>query len=164
MNSASVKPVLSPEQFRKTCARYATGVTVTTVQGIDGMPQGLTVNSFTSVSLDPPLVLVCIDRNAISHPHFEAASGFAINMLREDQIDVSQHFATFVGDRFEAIAWRPGLHGAPLLESALASLECTCRETIDGGDHTIFVGFVERAEFHDGAPLLYYASAYRRLG
>src|SRR5271157_4807342 len=103
MNNASTCAVPGPEEFRRACARYATGVTVTTVEGRDGTPEGLTVNSFTSVSLEPPLVLVCIDKSASAHPHFMAARGFAINVLAEDQIDLSQHFATSAGDRFEGL-------------------------------------------------------------
>jgi len=164
MNPVFPDAVPAPEEFRRACARYATGVTVTTVQGLTGEPEGLTVNSFTSVSLEPPLVLVCIDKSADSHPHFRAAKGFAINVLGEEQIGVSQHFATFQGDRFEGLTWRPGLHGAPLLAGVLATLECAMHEQVDAGDHTIFVGQVERVAFHDGTPLVYFAGAYRKLG
>ena len=101
MNSESTYAVPGPEEFRRACARYATGVTVATVEGLDGTPEGLTVNSFTSVSLEPPLVLVCIEKTATAHVHFMAARGFAVNVLTEDQIDLSRHFATFTGDRFE---------------------------------------------------------------
>jgi flavin reductase (DIM6/NTAB) family NADH-FMN oxidoreductase RutF len=164
MNSDSARPVPGPEEFRRACARYATGVTVATVEGIEGTPEGLTVNSFTSVSLEPPLVLVCIEKASNAHPHFMAARGFAVNVLAEDQIDLSRHFATFTGDRFEALEWRAGLHGAPILDGILASLECATRSRFDAGDHTIFVGQVERTATHAGTPLVYFASAYRRLG
>lgn len=164
MNSEPIYAVPGPEEFRQACARYATGVTVTTVEGIQGTPEGLTVNSFTSVSLEPPLVLVCIDKGATAHVHFMAARGFAINVLAEDQIDLSRHFATFTGDRFEGLQWRAGLHGAPILSGVLASLECATREHFDAGDHTILVGEVERTETHAGTPLVYFAGAYRRLG
>lgn len=164
MNPASTSPVPGSEEFRRACARYATGVTVTTVEGRDGTPQGLTVNSFTSVSLDPPLVLACIDKSASAYAHFMTARGFAINVLTEDQIDLSQHFATFTGDRFEAVRWHTGLHGAPILEGILASLECSIWKRVDAGDHTVFLGQVERVEMHAGAPLVYFAGAYRRLG
>jgi len=164
MNPEPIPVVLSAEEFRRACARYATGVTVTTVEGTDGAPQGLTVNSLTSVSLDPPLVLVCIDKAADTLPHFLAAKGFAINILTEEQIDISRHFATFAGDRFDGLPWQPGMHGAPILEGVLASLECAMHGRFDGGDHTIFVGRVERASIHPGTPLVYFAGAYRRLG
>jgi len=164
MNNASTCAVPGPEEFRRACARYATGVTVTTVEGLQGTPQGLTVNSFTSVSLDPLLVLVCIDKSATAHPHFMAARGFAINVLSEDQIALSQHFATYAGDRFEALPWHAGLHGAPILEGILASLECSTWQRVDAGDHTLMLGQVERVELHAGAPLVYFAGAYRKLG
>lgn len=164
MNSESTFAVPGPEEFRRACARYATGVTVTTVEGTDGTPEGLTVNSFTAVSLDPPLVLVCIDKSATAHVHFMAARGFAVNVLAENQIDLSRHFATYTGDRFEGLEWRAGLHGAPILDGILASLECATRRHFDAGDHTIVVGQVERAATHAGTPLVYFASAYRRLG
>ena len=164
MNSSSPGPILRPEEFRKACARYATGITVVTVEGPDGAPEGLTVNSFTSVSLDPPLILVCIAKTATSYPSFQVAKGFVINVLREDQIDLSQHFASSKSDRFEGIAWRSGAHGAPLLDGVLAALECAVHSSFDAGDHTVFVGQVERAESHEGVPLLYFASAYRKLG
>jgi len=155
---------MGPEVFRKACARYATGIAVATLQGPDGAPEGLTVNSFTSVSLDPPLILVCIAKTATSYPSFQVAKGFVINVLREDQIDLSQHFASSKSDRFEGIAWRSGAHGAPLLDGVLAALECAVHSSFDAGDHTVFVGQVERAESHEGVPLLYFASAYRKLG
>lgn len=164
MNSSSPGRILHPEEFRRACARYATGVTVVTVQGPDGTPQGLTVNSFTSVSLEPPLLLVCIAKTATPYPAFQAAKGFAVNVLREDQIDLSQHFASSKAERFAGLAWREGLHGAPVLDGVLAVLECTMHASFDAGDHTVFLGLVEHAESHDGVPLLYFASAYRKLG
>ena len=164
MNSSSPDRILRPEEFRRACARYATGVTVATVEGPDGKPQGLTVNSFTSVSLEPPLLLVCIAKTATAYPAFQTAKGFAVNVLREEQIDLSQHFATSKDERFEGLAWREGLHGAPVLDGVLAVMECAMHGSFDAGDHTVFVGLVEHAESHEGAPLLYFASAYRKLG
>jgi len=164
MNSEPTSANLNPEEFRRACSRFATGVTVTTVEGTEGAPQGLTVNSFTSVSLDPPLVLVCIDKAADTHLHLRAAKGFAINILAEEQIDLSRHFATFSGDRFDGISWQPGLHGAPILGEVVASLECASHSHFDAGDHTIFVGQVERVTIHAGPPLVYFAGAYRKLG
>jgi flavin reductase (DIM6/NTAB) family NADH-FMN oxidoreductase RutF len=85
-------------------------------------------------------------------------------VLREEQIDLSQHFATSKDERFEGLAWREGLHGAPVLDGVLAVMECAMHGSFDAGDHTVFVGLVEHAESHEGAPLLYFASAYRKLG
>jgi flavin reductase (DIM6/NTAB) family NADH-FMN oxidoreductase RutF len=164
MNSSSTDRILRPEEFRRACARYATGLTVATVLGPDGKPEGLTVNSFTSVSLEPPLVLVCIAKTATAYASFQAANAFVVNVLREEQIDLSQHFASSKDERFEGLAWREGVHGAPVLDGVLAVLECAMHGSFDAGDHTVFVGLVERAESHEGAPLLYFASAYRKLG
>jgi flavin reductase (DIM6/NTAB) family NADH-FMN oxidoreductase RutF len=164
MNSPSPGRILHPEEFRKACSRYATGIAVATVEGPDGKPHGLTVNSLTSVSIEPPLLLVCIAKTATAYTAFQAARGFAINILREEQIDLSQHFAASKEERFEGLAWRFGLYGAPVLDGVLAVAECAMHTSFDGGDHTIFIGLVEHAEAHEGAPLLYFASAYRRLG
>ena len=164
MNTASLDRILRPEEFRRVCSRYATGIAVATVQGPDGSPHGLTVNSLTSVSLDPPLLLVCIAHTATAYSSFQLAKGFAVNVLREEQIDLSQHFASSKSERFESLSWHAGLHGAPVLESVLAVVECSMHAIVEAGDHTIFIGFVEHAECHEGAPLLYFASAYRKLG
>jgi flavin reductase (DIM6/NTAB) family NADH-FMN oxidoreductase RutF len=164
MNSSLPDRILRPEEFRKACARYATGIAVATVVSPDGTPQGLTVNSFTSVSLEPPLILVCIARSATAYPAFQAAKAFVVNILREDQIDLSQHFASSKSERFEGVAWREGVHGAPVLDGVLGVMECIMHGSFEAGDHTVFVGLVERAESHEGAPLLYFASAYRKLG
>jgi flavin reductase (DIM6/NTAB) family NADH-FMN oxidoreductase RutF len=164
MNSSSTDRIPRPEEFRKACARYATGIAVATVLGPEGTPEGLTVNSFTSVSMEPPLILVCIARTATAYSSFKTSKAFVINVLREDQIDLSQHFASRKSNRFEGLAWREGVHGAPVLDGVLAVLECAAHGSFDAGDHTVFIGLVERAESHDGAPLLYFASAYRKLG
>lgn len=164
MNSTPTERILRPEEFRRACARYATGVTVATVNGPDGAPDGMTVNSFTSVSLEPPLILVCIAKSARCHASFLAAKAFNVNVLREEQIDLSQHFAASKDNRFEGLAWREGILGAPVLDGVLAVLECAVHSSFEAGDHTVFVGRAESAESHDGVPLLYFASAYRKLG
>ena len=164
MNSSSADTILRPKEFRKACARYATGIAVATVESPDGTPEGLTVNSFTSVSLEPPLILVCIAKTATAYSSFLVTKAFVINILREDQIDLSQHFASSKSERFKGVAWHPGLQGAPVLDGVLGVLECAVHGSFDAGDHTVFFGLAERAEFHEGAPLLYFASAYRKLG
>ena len=164
MNSSPLGRILTPEEFRRACARYATGVAIATVSGNGGTPHGLTVNSFTSVSLEPPLLLVCIAKTATAYSSFLAANGFAINILREEQIDLSQHFASSLPERFEGIDWREGRYGAPVLEGVLAVLECAMHGSFDAGDHTVFVGLAESVESFEGVPLLYFASAYRKLG
>jgi flavin reductase (DIM6/NTAB) family NADH-FMN oxidoreductase RutF len=159
----SSRAAVEPSSFRRACARFATGVAVATCAGEDGTPLGLTVNSFSSVSLDPPLALVCIDVSASVHDAFMASNSFAVNILREEQQGLSDRFAFGQGDRFEGVEWTAGISGAPVLGGILAVLECETRERIPAGDHTIFVGAVVRAESRDGRPLLYYASEYRRL-
>lgn len=150
--------------YRQTCARFATGITVVTVVDVNGAPHGMTVNSFSSVSLDPPLVLVSIDlRNAILG-HFLASSSFAINILAEDQENLSQRFSSALSDRFEGVAWARGETGSPLLGGALAHLECSVVRTFEAGDHTVLVGKVLRAGYRDGRPLLYFGSGYHTLG
>ena len=157
------RSIVTPDQFRKACGRFATGVAVATTVSHDGQPQGLTVSSFTSVSLHPPLVLVCVDFAASAHAHFRAAKGFAINVLRDTQAGLSNHFAKSDGDRFEGVMWSQGVHGLPILDGALAAFECSMHELLPAGDHTIFVGLVEHVTSADGEPLLYHASRYRAL-
>lgn len=149
-----------PAQFRRACARFATGITVSTALAADGTPHGFTANSFTSVSMEPPLVLICVDNRANVLRHFAHAEHFGVNILAEDQEAISVRFAERGLDRFEGIDWHPGSTGVPLLGGALARFECVTRQTINAGDHMIILGEVLHAEWQDGAPLLYYASAY----
>jgi len=155
--------MVDPLSFRRACARFATGITIATVLGSDGTPQGFTANSFTSVSVDPPMVLLCIDRSANVLPHFQAAPQFGINVLSAEQKELSMRFATRGQDRFEGVGWRTGVGSSPILEGALAQFECLTRQVWEAGDHLIFLGEVIAAHYEDGAPLLYYASAYREL-
>jgi flavin reductase (DIM6/NTAB) family NADH-FMN oxidoreductase RutF len=149
--------------FRQVCARFATGITVTTTRAEDGSPQGLTASSFTSVSLNPPLILVCIDHNSGVLQHFRTSAYFAVNILREEQEEVSNLFAFRKDDRFEEVSWRPGKTGSPLLEDCLAHLECAVYRILDVGDHAVAMGEVVHADIGEGLPLLYYGSAYQRL-
>ena len=149
--------------YRQTCARFATGITVVTVVDGTGAPHGMTVNSFSSVSLDPPLVLVSIDlRNAILG-HLLSSSWFAINILAEDQVFLSQRFSSASSNRFEGVSWNAGESGCPLLDGAFAQLECSVVRTFEAGDHTVLIGEVLRAGYRDGAPLVYFSSEYRKL-
>lgn len=157
-------PPVDKEAFRKACARFATGIAVATVIGTDEAAHGLTVNSFASVSLSPPLVLICVDHNSAVLKHFRASPYFGVNILREDQKDVSAHFARKGHDRFGEVAWVAGKTGVPLLPEALGVLECKVTDTVEAGDHAILIGKVVRADWHDGRPLIFYNSAYRNLG
>ncbi|GIU75473.1 MAG: hypothetical protein KatS3mg004_2560 [Bryobacteraceae bacterium] len=154
---------LTPALFRRACGAFATGVAVATVMGRDGKPHGLTVNSFTSVSLHPPLVLICIGHRAATHGPFSTAPHFALNFLDETQRELSERFASSHPARFEGLLWSPGATGAPVLEGALAVLECETWKRMDAGDHTVFFGLVQHARVREGRPLVYFAGGYRRL-
>jgi len=149
-----------PGQFRLACARFATGITVSTALAPDGTPHGFTANSFTSVSMEPPLVLICVDHRANVLRHFEQATHFGVNVLAADQEALSVRFAERGLDRFEGIDWHAGATGVPLLGGALARFECATRQTVSAGDHTIILGEVLHAEWEEGTPLLYFARAY----
>jgi flavin reductase (DIM6/NTAB) family NADH-FMN oxidoreductase RutF len=151
------------DSFRRSCAAFATGITVTTVTGADGSPQGLTANSFTSVSWDPPLVLICLDKRASVYCHFINAAAYTIHVLAEDQKELSIRFSSPANDRFAGLNWRAGSLGAPLIEGCLATLECAIERVVDAGDHTLFLGAVQCTDCRPGKPLLYFDSCYSRL-
>lgn len=152
------------DQFRRAMACFATGVTIITVD-YDGLVQGMTANAFASVSLDPMLVLVCVDQKAKTHAHLHARKRFGINVLAEDQQNISEHYADpervepWDGARFDRTQ-----HGTPVLYGALAYLECRLESAQDAGDHTIFIAEVEDIVVRSGQPLLYFLSGYRKIG
>lgn len=152
---------LDPREFRRALGSFATGVTVVTTVGSDGQLHGLTANSFSSVSLDPPLVLWCQSVKAPSHPVFSSAPRFAINILAEEQVEVSRRFATGGKDKFADIDVRTGLDGVPLIPGCAAHLECSLVASYPGGDHVIFVGRVERFEFNAARPLVFGRGRYQ---
>ncbi len=154
---------IDKQEFRRVLGHFAAGVTVVTTIGDDGQPYGLTATAFTSVSLEPPLVLVCVDKRAESHPHFHVSRVFAVNFLGVDHEHLSRRFATSGGDKFKDLDVRRGITGAPLLSEALGYLECRTVDVFEGGDHTIFLGQVEAADAREGEPLLYFKGAYRRI-
>ncbi len=130
----------------------------------DARPTGLTASAFASVSLDPPLILVCVDHKSQSYPALRERGRFAVNILRADQEELSRRFATTRLDKFEGVPFRRGAElDVPLIDGALAHLECATVGAHDEGDHTIFVGRVERAHVGSGTPLLYYRGRYNRL-
>lgn len=152
-------------EFRHALGHYATGVTVVTIRDDEGRPYGLTVNSFTSVSLDPLLVLVCIDHTAHGYPYFSRGKHFGVNILSESQEDLSRRFADRrISDRFENLPWVEGATGVPLLPDSLAWLECRITEAYAGGDHTIFLGGVEEVRVAGGYPLIFYRGRYGPAG
>ena len=153
-----------PRTLRDALGCFATGVTVVTCLGPDGEPAGLTVNSFTSVSLDPPLLLVCIARPAASAAVLIHASHFAVNVLQTGQQPASIRFSTRDEDRFGATPWSAGEAGAPILKDSLGVFECERFAVYDGGDHHILVGQVVKASFDASLdPLLSFRGKYRRL-
>jgi flavin reductase (DIM6/NTAB) family NADH-FMN oxidoreductase RutF len=155
--------MLDPKELRRVMGHFATGVTIITTCGKDGAPYGLTANAFTSLSLDPPLCLVCVDRKAESFAHFYDSKVFTVNFLTVEQEALSSRFAKSGGDKFTGVETAPGHHGAPLIAGALAALECRITDTLAGGDHVIHVGRIEHFAVHDGIPLLFYQGRYRRL-
>lgn len=155
---------IDPSAFRAVLGRYATGVAVVTTRTGDGRVCGLTVNSFTSVSLEPPLVLFCLDRDAGSGPAFASSDCFAVNILEAGQAPVSARFADPVAARFVDDGTTVWETGAPILTAALAALDCRVHARHEGGDHVILVGRVLRAEvIRDGSPLVYWRGGYRGL-
>lgn len=149
--------------FRATLGRFASGITIITARDANGEDVGMTVSAFTSLSLDPPLVLVCIDRAASVGPVLEACETFAVNVLSEDQEALSRRFAERDVDRFEGVAYTRGHSGVALLDGVLAQMECRVTERHAGGDHSILIGAVESTAVHEGHPLMYYRGGYRRL-
>jgi flavin reductase (DIM6/NTAB) family NADH-FMN oxidoreductase RutF len=154
---------VSKDEFRAALSRFISGVTVVTTVGLDNRPAGITVSAFSSLSLEPPLVLACIDKRASLHDHLVEGRYFAVNILAEDQRGISRLFATKDADRFEGIGYRWGVTGAPLLEGALAYIECRVVHEYPGGDHTIIVGEVESINVAGHKPLAYYRGDYSGL-
>ena len=147
--------------FRRTLGQFATGVTVITTRGLDGGRVGMTANSFSSVSMDPPLVLWSLDRGAPSVGDFVGASHFAINILAANQHHLSRQFSTPQADKFEGVEVAEGVAGVPLLEGVIARFVCRNARQYEGGDHLIFIGEVERYERFDGEPLVLHSGFYR---
>lgn len=171
---------LSAAEFRKAMGCFSTGVTIITVDledeakggahgAVHGVVHGMTANAFASVSLDPPLVLVCVDRKASTHAHLHAKKRFGINVLGEDQRAISAYYAraerdhehaeTEAGARFDRTQ-----HGTPMLHGALAFLECRLHSAQVAGDHTIFIAEVEDVLVREGEPLLFFRGKYRKVG
>jgi len=154
---------VTSEEFRRACGRFSTGVTIASVLDATGAPHGLTVSSFTSVSLSPPLILICLGHEVTVIEHFLAARFFGLSVLTEDQRHLSERFARKGEDRFNGVAWEPGKTGAPLIPGSIAGIECETRQRISSGDHDILIGEMVHARVTEGNPLIYYASRYRRL-
>lgn len=146
--------------FRRALGAFVTGVTVVTTIQPDGSPRGFTANSFTSVSLDPPLILVCIAKTASSYAVFSQTHRFAVSVLAEDQKAVSGVFASKAADKFSQVAWHARTTGAPVMNGAAASFDCTTHEVVDAGDHIILIGRVVDFVHTSSSPLGYCRGAY----
>jgi flavin reductase (DIM6/NTAB) family NADH-FMN oxidoreductase RutF len=157
---------IDSQKFRAVMSRFATGVTVVTTRAGDEI-HGLTVNAFCSVSLEPPLVLVCIDKQTSAHATIEKAGNFAVNLLAADQEDLARRFATPhlpPEQRFKGIAYDRKATGAPVFEHSIGFVDCEIVAAYPGGDHTIFVGSVLALEEKNSRdPLMYFTSAYEKL-
>lgn len=156
---------MDPKEFRRSLGEFATGVAVITAEGPDGALIGMTMSSFNSVSVDPPLVLFSIDRRANSLPAMEKAKGFAVNVLAREQEGISNRFARALSDKWDQVKRSVGHAQAPLLTGALAHFECEPWAQYDGGDHVIFVVHVLRHTVRAGnpAPLVFFRGRYRDL-
>lgn len=143
--------------------QFASGVTIVTTRDAQGRPLGLTVSSFCSVSLEPPLVLVCVDKRSEAHDGFEASQTFGVSVLAEGQEEWSRRFAEGGAGKFAGADLSPGLHGVALVPGALAHVECRVVSSHDAGDHTIYVGRVVALRVVPGRPLVYHASGYHRV-
>jgi flavin reductase (DIM6/NTAB) family NADH-FMN oxidoreductase RutF len=154
---------IDPRELRNVFGVFATGVTIITTNDVNGKPFGLTANSYTSLSLDPPLVLVCVDKKVDCYACFEQSKVFAVNFLAEDQEQLSTRFATKGIEKFEGIPVRQGSIGVPLLEGAIGFIECKLVNGYDGGDHTIYVGEVQAASASGERPLLFFKGKYNKL-
>ncbi len=154
---------IEQDLFRAVLGRFASGVTIVTTQDADGRDYGMTVSAFSSLSLDPPLVLVCIDHAASLWPVLRYSEHFAINILASSQEALSRRFSSRDGDRFEGVGFSRGSSGVPMLDDTLAAVECTVTNRVEQGDHTILIGTVEYGVARDLQPLLYYRGGYASL-
>ncbi|HYB90490.1 MAG TPA: flavin reductase family protein [Candidatus Binataceae bacterium] len=155
---------IEKNELRRVMGHFATGVTVITTRSKTGKLHGLTANSVTSVSLVPPLLLICVDKKSESYPSFEESRVFTVNILASSQEHISRRFAISGGNKFEGVSHRIGANGAPILDGTLGYLECAIVNGLDGGDHTIFLGEVLQGETREAKPLLFYRGGYREIG
>lgn len=155
-------PVTSDE-FRSALSRFPSGVTVVTTRDAENRFHGITVSAFCSLSLEPPRVLICVEKTTGSHIALQSSQTFVVNMLSDEQRDLSELFASTADNKFEELKIGTGIDGIPTLPGCLATLECRVTNSYDGGDHSIFVGEVEKATVNDGDPILYFRGDYRSI-
>lgn len=154
---------VSQNEFRAALSRFASGVTVVTTKDSAGKFHGITVSAFCSVSLRPPMVLVCIEKTTGSHYAFNESDHFVVNILQAGQSEMSEHFASQILDKFQGTEYDLTSGGVPILPDCIANLQCRLRMAWDGGDHTIFVGEVDDVQIMDGSPLVYFHGDYRTI-
>ena len=154
---------VTPDEFRSVLGRFPSGVTVVTTKGPDGSDAGMTVSAFSSVSLEPPLVLICIEKSASAYTALTSSTGFVVNILSADQEQIARRFAIIDIDRFEGVGYGRSQNGIAVLDDVLGVIECNTFAQHEAGDHTIIVGEVEAAHAETGTPLLYYRGGYAQL-
>lgn len=162
-NPPQEEVVFDIRAFRRTLGMFATGITVMTTRAADGSPVGLTVNSFNSVSLAPPLIVWSLQRHLVQRPSFESCNHYAVNVLAADQEHLSRLFASKTPDLFAGLEWDEGIDGIPLLRDCCAHLEVRNQVRHEGGDHLLFLSEVQRFERFEREPLVYFGGAYRHL-
>ena len=154
---------VSPDEFRSVLGRFPSGVTVVTTKAADGSDQGMTVSAFCSVSLQPPLVLICIEKTASVYDALTRAAGFVVNILSAKQEQIARRFSIVDIDRFEGVGFSRTQNGIAVLDDVLGIIECRKFALHDAGDHTIIVGEVEVTRAENGSPLMYYRGGYAQL-
>lgn len=154
--------MIDDAQFKLAMSQFPSGVTVVTTEH-EGQPYGLTVASFASLSLRPPLVLVCVESSVRSHDAIVASGRFGVSILARSQDGISNRFASKADDKFTGVEIRTGKLGVPMIANAICAIECRLVQQLPGGDHSIFVGHVEDVVLTDGEPLVYFRSRYRDL-
>jgi flavin reductase (DIM6/NTAB) family NADH-FMN oxidoreductase RutF len=154
---------IDPSEFRRILGHWVTGVAVVASDTEEGGPCGFTANAFTSLSLEPPLVLVCVDRAANSLDGIRRTGRFTVNVLGSGDERLARHFATDAADKFEGVAWTTAVTGAPVLADALAWVDCRVTIEVPGGDHVIFIGEVVGGDADEGEPLIFYRGGYGRF-
>jgi flavin reductase (DIM6/NTAB) family NADH-FMN oxidoreductase RutF len=155
--------LIDPDTFRSVLGRFASGVTVVTTRDASGRDHGLTVSAFASLSLTPPLILICIDQSSSVHHVLRGATHFVVNVLSSGQEALSRRFSGRDLNRFDGIGYERGATGVAVLDDVLAYLECRLARQHDEGDHTIFIGEVEAADTTGGRPLIYYRGGYATI-
>lgn len=154
---------MDQSELRRIMGHFATGVTVITTCDEDGRPFGLTANAVTSVSLVPPLLLVCVDKAADTYPYFDRSKVFAVNILSDGQEALSRRFATSGIEKFEGIGYHKNELGCAVLDDAVGHIACRIVQSFDSGDHTIYIGEVESGDASEAPPLLFYRGGYRKI-